>query len=419
MTDWIEKYTKWSMQRSPLSPKHFHQNVALTLAAGAIAGRVYLQLPHEMIYPNLYTLIISKTTVFGKTTTFNRAREIIKLTMHDKVIREIATPESLIEMLSGKEPKDYDELDADEQAFWDNAAKWQGRRLFMLDEAGRLFNVMKRDYNSDLADIIMALYDPSGDPVSRRTRKRGSESIKTYALSCLFATTPAGIRSALNTSDSWISGFWVRWNFVAEQHMTPWNESVYSDPPKEIIEPLKRLSNATLDKYNDTPYSMKFEGKLLKAFNETTRAIREQIDQMDDEQLHGMLGRLPIAHLKASMIYALLEADGQIPTVQLKHWEMSKHFAEGWRRDAEVVRELASKSEQMRKEERVLNYIAGSPLGVSARDLARNLNLSGNDVQAIIDLFAKSKTIMPIVASARLTLWKMNLQSKEEKFKTK
>ncbi len=390
MTDWIEQYAKWSMKRSPLSPMHFHRNIGLTLAAGAIAGRVHLRLPHEDIYPNLFTLVIAKTTVFGKTTTFSKAREVINLSMKDKMFREVTTPESLIEILSGQLPKNYEDLEEQDQEVWDNAEKWQGRRLFMLDEAGRLFNIMKKDYNSDLADILMALYDPSGDPISRRTRKHGSESIKKYALSCLFGTTPNSIRTVLNTNDAWGSGFWVRWNFVAQENLTDWMESVYADPPKDMVERLQRLSQVNLEAHNDTPANMAFDPKFLKALNDTTRLIREQIMLTDNERMHGMLGRLPIAHAKAAMIYALLEADSpKIPKLELHHWEATQSFAEGWRRDAELVDRLATKTELAGKEERVYTFLEGSPMGATTRECIRHFGMSGSETLGILETFKK------------------------------
>lgn len=414
---WIDLYAHWSQKRSPLTPLHFHKNIALSLAAGAIAGRVYIQLPHAKIYPNLYTLIVAKTSVFAKTTAFDIAREATRDTMAEKVMDEIATPEAFLSLLAGSKPTNFKHMSDEQKKYWEERTAWGARRLFMLDEAGRLFNVLRRDYNSDLADVIMKLYDAGGAAIERTTRKMGYESVGEYALSCLFATTPAGIRWVLSTSDAWNSGFWIRWNFVAERTLTPWKDGEFIDPPKSVLEPLRRLSKTSLSKYNNKAFSMSAEDKVFKVFNEASRLVREQIDQSEDERMDGMLSRLPIKHFKAAMILSLLEADGQTPRLQLKHWEAALPFAEGWRRDALIVLELATHSERMTLEDRVLQYIFGTPQGAEARNMYRALNISAEQLQSVLDVFKKNGVVTPIQGPGHILLWKRTAGS-EVKYKT-
>ena len=417
MADWIDTYTQWSVRRSPLTPLHFHRNIALSLAAGAIAGRVYIQLPHAKIYPNLYTLIVAKTSVFAKTTAFDIAREVVRDTMPEKIIDEIATPEAFLSLLAGTKPTNFKKLSPEQRKYWELHSAWGARRLFMLDEAGRLFNVLRRDYNSDLADIIMKLYDAGGTPISRNTRKMGYELVETYALSCLFATTPAGIRWVLSTSDAWNSGFWIRWDFVAERTLTDWHEGEFIEPPKPVSEPLKKLSQASLTKYNQKAYSMSAEDKVYKAFNESSRLVREQIDQSQDERMDGMLSRLPVKHLKAAMILAILEADGSAPRLLMKHWDAALQFVRDWKRDALIVLELASHSDRMALEDRVLQYVFGTPQGIEAREIYRALSISAEELQSVLDVFKKNGALTPIIRPGQPVPWKRTPPGEAPKIK--
>lgn len=415
MSDWIEQYAQWSMKRSPLSPKHFHENIALSLAAGAIAGRACLKLPHGTIYPNLYTLILAYSTVFGKTTTFNWARELVKQTMLDKVITEISTPEAMLELLSGQKPMNYSEMTKEQQAHWSAGAKWQGRRLFMLDEAGRIFNILKRDYNSDLGDLFMNLYDPQNNAISRNTRKRGFETVEKFALSCLFATTPRGVRDAVSSFDLWGSGFWVRWNFVSQVDLTEWKESTYGDPPNSLVNTLKNLSCKWLEPYNDKPKVLAPDPSFLKEFNETTKLLRQQSYETEDERVRIALGRLPTAHVKAAIVYALLESEGTVQTLKRSHWDRVKPFVDGWLRDAQIAIDLASQSERMTMEERIYQYIFANAGSLPTnRDIARALKFSMGDVGKVTELFLKGKDIVE-VPKGRTVGYKPNYSTRAEK----
>lgn len=415
---WIDLYADWATKRSPLTPRHFHENIALALVAGAIAGRAYVQLAHAKIYPNLYTLIVAKTSVFAKTTAFDVAREVIAKTMPEKIIEEIATPEAFVSLLAGTKPSNFAKLTPEEKKEWAASAKWGARRLYMLDEAGRLFNILKRDYASDLADIIMKLYDATGS-VSRTTRKTGYEKIKVFALSCLFATTPATIRSILSTADAWASGFWVRWNFVAEEKLTTWDEGIYIAPPQSVIEPLRKMSTVYFEQYNDKPYSAAIDCKVAHAFNESTRALREQIDTSDDEKMDGMLSRLPIKHLKAALVFALLESEGRSTCIRGKHWELALPFAERWKHDALLTLDLVNRSERMQQEEKAWNFFFGSPQGASARELCRYMKITAREAQALIEIFRKNGDLVEVQSNSRSTLWKCKLARDGEATKIK
>lgn len=177
--------------------------------------------------------------------------------------------------------------------------------------------------------------------------------------------------------------------------MTAWRESVYADPPKEVLQQLHKISRVLLEPYTDKPLCMKFDNSFLKVFNENTRLVREQINATENEQLHGFLGRLPISHIKAAMIYALLEADKTIPTLQVRHWDMAQHFVEGWLRDVQRVIKLASQNDRMTKEERVRQFVFGSPLGTTVREIARHVGISTYEAQSLTDTLEKGGEVIP------------------------
>src|SRR3990170_4746063 len=318
---WIEQYADWATKRSPLTPRHFHENIALSLIAGATVGRCYLQLPHEKVSPNVYILVIAMTSVFAKTTAFNIAREVIRLALPEKVLTCASTPEAMISELAGNRPSNFKNLDEDSKKEWQARSKWGARRLFIAYEAGRFFNTLNRDYNEGLEPLMMELYDASNESITRNTVRRGLEISKQPALSCLFGTTPMNVHTLLSSLNSWGSGFWIRWSFVTETQPSEWIEGQMIFPPGSVVDPLREVSNGWLSAYNDKPYSVTIDTRVVKRYHEASRLVREMILKSDDERMHGALSRLPTKHLKAALLSAIIECEGQKPKLELKHWE--------------------------------------------------------------------------------------------------
>lgn len=394
MTDWIESYTQWSTKRSPLTPRHFHQNTALALVAAAIAGRCYVQLPHGKIFPNLYTLIVARTSIFAKTAAFNLANELCQEVMPAKVFSNVSTPEALFAELSGTQPKNFDDLDLDEQRYLQESMKWGARRLFILDEAGMFFNGLKHDYQAGMGDIFMKLYDAGGAPLKRNTRSGGMQIIKNYCLSALFATTPYAIRALLSQRDAWMNGFWNRWNFVASDCLIDYQDGEYLPLPKEITANLKKISEGWLNQYDGKSYGAGIDFKVTREHTNAFKALRQEIFASDDERFDGVMAHIATKHLKAALIYATIEAQGEKPYIKLRHWDQAGELSQGWYRDARRALEISHKTERASDEEKLLMLIRASlPNGISTRSLQQHTHKSVEDILKILEPLAKAEII--------------------------
>lgn len=394
------------MRRSPLTPFHFHQNIALTLAAGAIAGRCYVQLPHDRIFPNLYTLLIARTSILAKTTAMNVANSIVEIVMPDMVTDSVSTPEAMLTEFSGTKPSNWESMPKEAKEIWERQSAWGARKLFILDEAGMLFNALRRDYNATLADLMMKLYDAAGKPIVRTTMGKGFISIQKYALSCLFGTTPAAIRMLLATPDAWLSGFWNRWNFVTQEGMTEWKESENVFPPRVIIETLRQVSNGWLSRYTDKPpYSVPIDKAVEMEFNQSTRRLRDIVSQSDDERIDGLLSRIPTKQMKAAMVLAVLESGGDKPRIKLSHWEECRDLAEGWHRDAMIAISLAERSNRITQEEKVKQLILRNrEREITARVIQQYLHINAEETRKILESLEKTGQLKKKI-SGRKTTW--------------
>lgn len=402
---WIDQYADWAVRRSPLTPRHFHENIALALIAGATAGRCYVQLPHEKVSPNIYILVIAMTSVFAKTTAFNIAREVIRLAMPEKVLIGALTPEAMISELAGKKPSNFKDLDDQAKNEWKAKSQWGARRLFIADEAGRFFNSLKRDYNIGLDALMMELYDASDESISRSTMRDGLVTIKHPALSCLFGTTPMNVHALLSSLDAWASGFWIRWNFVTETNPTEWHEGELIPPPMLMVKALSQVSNGWLSSHNDKPYSVAIDPRVTKCYHEASRQVRDMILSSDDERMHGALSRLPTKHFKAALLSAIIECGGEKPHLELKHWEQVQPLAQRWQQDAEVAVKAGQRTERLSVEEKIFSLIESHMTeGITTRGLQQRTGRSAQEILSIIDTFEKLGTIRKQVTDKKM-LW--------------
>lgn len=406
MSDWIQEYTKWAVRRSPLTPIHFHENIALTVLAGTVAGRCFVQLPHEQLFPNLYTLIVARTSVFAKTTAFNLARQLTQDVIPEKMFSSISTPESLFGHLAGEMPSNFEKLSDVEKKKLKESAKWGARRLFMLDEAGMFFNTLSRDYNTDLPDNFMKLYDAgSGERLEHTTVSRGLQIIENYAMSILFATTPYSIKVLLTQRSFWMKGFWNRWNFVSAKELTQWQESQYLPMPIMVAKTLNCINTGWMKQYEIKPFSIPIETNVVKEYMQATKQLREETIASDDERFDGVMSRLPAKHMKAAILFSILDQPEQKPKVKLAHWEQAAPLVNGWYSDAKQALELSQTSDKIDNEEKVISYIrANMPNGIRSRDLQRQVHLAMDDLMRILNPL-KEMGVVGTKADGKTNAW--------------
>lgn len=410
-SDWIEQYTKWATKRSPLTPKHFHQNIALTLVAGAIAGRCFVQMAHRPIYPNLYTVIIGRTSVYAKTTALDLAMTLADNVMPEKVFSHTSTPEALLLDLAGQNPSNYDEMTDEEKKSIRVSKEWGARRLFMLDEAGMFFNSLQKEYNSGMSDLFMHLYDAGSKPIKHNTRGSGMVTVKNYAMSVLFATTPYAIRLLLSKSDFWMSGFWNRWNFVGAKEMTDWKDGEFCAMPSGIAKSLKKISDGWLNTKNTAAYSIPIaDNQIIKEYNEAQKSSRLR---EGEEKFDGLMAHLPTKHLKAAIIYAVMDGEGYSPRLRLKHWEQAGELVNGWYEDTQTILESLRVSERYTDEEKIVVFIRSFVRGITTRGIQQRFGISASELMKVLEPLERMGVIKKS-PEGRTFLWSIRKEGDKE-----
>jgi hypothetical protein len=331
--DWLDAYVEYASQRAPLAPSHWHLTNGVWLIAMASARRHYIPINwgSGKLYPNLYVATVAPTSVYSKSETIRVSRDTAQAAMPHLLLQGTATPEAAMNVLSGAMPTNIGSLASEIQDQYRKSAHWGARRGLILDEAGRFFNGLRRDYNIGLDALFCELYDASDHPIERETIKHGLIRVERPALSCLFATTPANIRSSLLAPENWGSGFWIRWIILTETELTPRAEPNYRYIPSELVKGLKRVADGDPD---DEAQAVNVDKVVLDSAAELFYECRSAIQSGEvPETLHGWYARLHEKMLKTVLAMAIIE--GQ--SVHLSHWETAISLAVRWRQDVHNV----------------------------------------------------------------------------------
>ncbi len=92
--DWLLAYTKYTANSEP--PTSYHQWCALSLIAGALQRKVYLQWGFEKIYPNLFTVLVGNSGRTRKGVALGIARAMLVRVPGISVAPEASSREAVI-----------------------------------------------------------------------------------------------------------------------------------------------------------------------------------------------------------------------------------------------------------------------------------------------------------------------------------
>ncbi|MBW7885874.1 MAG: DUF3987 domain-containing protein [Caldilineaceae bacterium] len=184
---WIDAYAE-VMGELTGSPREFNQLIGITIAATAVQRLARLCMNFGDIYPNVYAVLIGRSSVFHKSTALGMGRRTLRRAELDYLLlNELQTSEGLLRELE-KQPAG----------------------LIIRDEIGTLFASNRTRYLHHLKPDLTALYDCY--PYSRRRSNAEIKVEKPY-LNILGATTPQRFADGVRHSD-WVDGFLPRWLIV-------------------------------------------------------------------------------------------------------------------------------------------------------------------------------------------------------------
>lgn len=381
---WLDNYIEYADAKSPMTPREFHEAIGLWLISTTIARRMVARMSHDDVYPNLWVIIVAKSTLFAKTTAFNLGRKVARRAVPHLLLPDTSTPEAMLEILSGK---NLEGLSKDQAA----------QKGLIVDEASGMMAQTGRDYMAGALELFMRLYDCQ-DSYERVTRGQGKVTISGVYFPMLAASTPAMLAPYVKSSRMWSNGWWPRFGIVMQPDVRlPYRQSIGGLGPQEdaLVERLeklhRRLPMPTHPKVPECK-SVVISKQAFEAYAAFDKAMRYDAITNDlQDDLSSAHGRSPAQALKIAICLAAMDwrEDQNAPVVEVRHWERAEAIAVRWLEGAKKALMMAELNEADKEVESVRRVVVSTNDWICLRDVSRATRLKASQVErAFIELEA-------------------------------
>lgn len=240
LSDWLTGYLEYVADTEP--PKSFHTWVGISVIAGALQRRVWSQWGHQVLYPNLYIVLVGKSGGARKGTAMKIGRDILKGVPTVEVVAESITRERLIQKLADLSGRSSFGVKADPISGTIQRSQAQAALTCFSEELAVFLKQKNIDFLSNLTDF----YD-SHDTWKYETKNNGEDHIYGICFNLLGATAPDWMQSML-PQEAVGGGFTSRVIFIFEERKgksVP--EEIYSnwhvERKKQLINDLNIIAN--------------------------------------------------------------------------------------------------------------------------------------------------------------------------------
>jgi hypothetical protein len=173
--DWLTAYVKFADVTE--APTHMHLWAGLSIIAGALERKVWLDMQRYRWYPNLYTLLVGPPEEIKKSSTVGPAISLLKKIPNIKFGPKTVTWEGLIKFFQDSQ-KDV-EIAGDVEV--------HSPLYIYAAELGVFFDPSNAAFGQQMIDM----YD--GEEIDKSTKTSGSEYVEKPLLNLISCTTPEWI----------------------------------------------------------------------------------------------------------------------------------------------------------------------------------------------------------------------------------
>jgi hypothetical protein len=353
---WLEAYIGHSARWSPRAADQYHGAIGLWMLSTIAARRIAVELGSP-VYPNLFLALVSRSTLYAKTTTAKIGRSGLRQAGCGALLAlDRATPQALLRAMAGAVPDGFGTLEPLAQIALTERVAFAAQRGWYYEEWGSMLHQMTRK-DSPISEFhgLLRWMDDGDEQFESDTIARGIERITNPYLALLCSATPSDLAQFMRPgSPYWHDGFWPRFTFL-----TPSPDEIPSrrrqpigiaSLPSSLVKPLQQWHQAlgipqaciTEVMHNGKPTgrykatidplpcrTLTLHPGVLDAYYTYNDALLEMIINGDvSPDLDSSYGRFHIKALRVAMLLASL--DGQT-SIGLKHWAYAQHVAEQWR----------------------------------------------------------------------------------------
>ena len=297
LPDWIASYLKFTENTEP--PKSYHTWTAISVLAGALQRRVYMKWGHEVIYPNLYIILVGPSGRSRKGTAMKIGKSLLQEVKGVTQTSESITREALIRAMKSAVTNFADGKDI----------KFQCAITCISPELSVFLGQRDIKFLSNLTDW----YD-SSDQWTYETKGAGIDSVQGVCFNLLGATAPDWIQSML-PQEAIGGGFTSRCIFIVEEDK---GQIVAKELLTEADLKIRTALKNDLELIATITGEMKFDSYAEQAYiawyENQEKAISENIMPVDDPRFSGYCERRATHVKKLSMVMSVCRNNERLIT---------------------------------------------------------------------------------------------------------
>lgn len=332
------------------------------------------------IYPNLYVMVLGKSTTSRKSTALGKTRDIWRVAKPD--VRTTGVP-----------------TDATPEAFTGHMNDYQ-HTGWIRDEASGLLDLMAKQYMRGFKDLLMALYD--NEPYSKKLRtgqRIASEAqinIQDPFLNIMWATTYAGFTAKMSIDDT-LTGFAARFLYAAPQGTKDrWlpleqGEGLDSEIGPVMIEHLQGIVDRIGEM--DVSVHMDLSKESQEYYNRWQEGKEQAYENGDDDSLSQIYGRLAPTVVKLAILFELgsSDFDPERP-IRLEYIrEACRQVDEYFMPSAVYVYGLIRKSNDRDVMSKIVDFLKSKGGKATRREVS--LYVKAKDLNAYLDMMVENDII--------------------------
>jgi hypothetical protein len=436
---WLDDYVAFAAAAFPMTPRSFHEAAGLFAASLAVARRMCLRVATSRIFPNLYLLYIAPSGARRKSTAMGGLQQLLETAdLTHLLLPQRVTPEALIERMSVGRVRALPS--AARRAQWLREQAFAGQRGWLRDEVSALFSSMRRDFNAELLELVLELYDCKERAGESATVTRGDDLIERSYLSLFGAANPDTMAPHLANRSHWLNGLWARfaliapgldephtWQFYREPMAVPSAittglrriYTLFPEPQAQIVEPDadSGLSQPFVELSNvEPPSGVAIELDAWTAWEAYSKATGWTMTLPDSPadlppELHASYARLGTQLIKVAMLLAAMDAETAADIqITLAHIARAQTIVERWRGCLHRLWAEQSGSDDSRLMTRILRYLQRSgPSGMTCRDLCHSLGSKARETGEALEVLMRAGRVGVVETVAtngrRVELW--------------
>lgn len=337
--DFIAAYMDYASYSE--APKHFHFWTGVSVIAGALRRKVWIDMAYFRWYCNMYLILVAPPGIVQKSTTAGIGMSLLRQVPGINFGPEVVTWPALVTAMAAI-GEGYEVGDM---------IHTMSALTLESSEFGNLLNPQDKE----MVDLLVNLWDGKQGTFNKATKNSGNDSIENPWINLIACTTPSWI--AGNFPEYMIGGgFTSRCLFVYAEQKDKFVAYPGLSVPKDL-DRLQRELISDLTHISMLAGEMKLSPEAIKWGTEWyEKHYSERPANLDDDRFGGYIARKQTHIHKLAMILSASEGDSRV--IEAEHLQTAATMTTDLEPDMAMVFAKIGKTEASFYADRMVQYVA-------------------------------------------------------------